>query len=165
MALSGKFSYTNTTDVGAAGKLTPVNVMPVHDYALIEDEPERVIVQNTLGDIDQQERLVFQRSSVNNVPISFANSNPDPNAANIQYGIKLESLYRITSSTDDTFVKDLPITCTLTFKHPTNSLITADVITTILLRTLGALEGDDGTVALLTARLNELMRGSLKPTQ
>lgn len=165
MAITPSFSYTNTDLVPEGAQLAPVAVKPLTNYALIMDEPEKVILQNKTGDLDQIERVVFQKSSIKNVAISEPTPYPDTRSKCVQYGVKLEQYLRLKSSTDDTFIQDEPVTVTITFKHPQMAQVTSDVVADALLRALGALEGESPTATSLTNRINELMRGSLKPTK
>lgn len=162
MAITKGFSYTNKEAGDTSRQVTTVKIQPMLNYALIEDEPTRCVLQNTTGSIDQPERLIFQRSDVKNVPVSFTTANPDPNLANIQYGVKLEAVLRVKSTTDDSFIKDLPITTTITFKHPVSEYMSADDVALQVSRILTALQTNSSDLA---PRINELMRGSLKPTK
>lgn len=162
MAITGKFSYTNDEQTGEA--IQPFVVGPLANYALIEDEPNRCVMQNRTGEVDQIERLIFQKGDVKNVPLSFANPNASPTAANTQYGVKLESLFRKSSSTDDTYVVDDAITVALTIKHPNDKAITPDVVYSVVQRLLGSLYGSEKSVASIKDRLDDLRRGALKPT-
>lgn len=165
MAITGSFSYTNNADVSAAAAVTPKAVKPVANYALIEDEPTRVVMQNTTGTIDQTERIIFQKSDLKNVAMSEATPYPDVKSKCVQYGVKLEQYLRLSSSTEDTFVQDEPITCTITFKHPQVSYVNSDTVYDCLCRALGALSGDTPSATSMKSRINELMRGSLKPQE
>lgn len=163
MAITGKFSYTNNELTGEA--IQPVVVDPLSNYALIEDEPNRCVMQNRTGEVDQIERLIYQKGDVKNVPLSFPNPNASSTAANTQYGIKLESLYRKSSSTDDTYIVDDAVTVALTIKHPNDKAITPDVVYTVIQRLLGSLYGPDKSIESIKSRLDDLRRGALKPTK
>lgn len=167
MAVTYSFGYTNKTNNGQIP--IPFNQMHMVDYyALREDEPCSCRVSNTTAPVDQPELVTYQAQNIKNVPTTIESPNMIKGGECIMYGVKIEELLRGRSDKDDTFVRDIPITANITFKHPVDAAITKDVINVVLARLLSALyeyDGDySGTVVPTGNRINDLMRFALKPT-
>lgn len=160
MAITWKFGYTNDSVVEAGLPMDHINIQPVNQYALKVDEPDECQLSNVTTPIDQPEVLTYQASTVKNIPTKIKVSNPLPTTDGIMYGVRLDEVLRGTSSTDDSFVTDLPIVVNLSVKHPVNSAITAPVIKEVIARLVSALytTGNED-------RITDLMRSALKPTE
>lgn len=154
--MKASFSFKNTTV--SENSVPTVSIDTAADYTIQADEPEYCVLSNltTLG--DEPELITYQCRRVNSISTKIENYNPPKNKAGIQYGVKIDELYRVTSDDKSEVLCDLPVTATLTFTQPSHSLITSDVMEQVLSRLLGALYKSDGTT-----RINELMRLCVKP--
>lgn len=159
MALNSSFGYTNKDARTDAVTLTKLEF--ASDYALREDEPDICSMTNTTSPIDQQEVLSFQYSELKKIPTKAKLANPLPDGAGCMWGVRLDDILRVTSTTDETFVQDLPVVCNISFKHPVHSQITPAVVAEVASRAMSALFYDAGGFD----RINELMRSSLKPVK
>lgn len=159
MAITSSFGYTNTEARQDAVSTQKLEYMDC--YALREDEPDICSMSNTTCPIDQQEILSFQYSELKKIPTKAKITHPIPDGTGCMWGVRVDEVLRLTSSTDETFVQDLPVVCNVSFKHPVHSQITPDIIAAVASRAMSALFYDAGG----SDRVNELMRSSLKPVR
>lgn len=156
--MTSSFGFTNVTD--SAHLITPKNLQLLEEYALKQDEPTVVELDNVTCPLDQGEIVSFKCSNVNRVSTSQEIRNPAKVVTGVQYLAKVEEILRTTSATDADFVVDEPIVAYLTIRHPKSGNITSAHIETVVNRLLGTLTKADGTW-----RFDELMRSALKPTE
>lgn len=154
--MKASFSFKNKTV--SENAVPTVSIDTAADYTIQADEPEYCVLSNltTLG--DEPELVTYQCRKVKTISTKIDNYNPPKNTTGIQYGVKVDELFRVTDDDETEIICDLPITATLTFSQPSHSLITANVMEQVLSRLLGALYKTDGTT-----RINELMRLCVKP--
>lgn len=156
--MTSSFGFTNVTD--STHPITPKSLQLLEEYALKQDEPTVVELDNVTCPLDQGEIVSFKCSNVNKVSTSQEIRNPAKVVTGVQYLAKVEEILRTTSATDADFVVDEPIVAYLTIRHPKSGNITSAHIATVVDRLLGTLMKADGTW-----RFDELMRSALKPTE
>lgn len=145
MALSSSWGFTNTT--ASTASLTPTAV-GMNNYAVTVDDPGNCVLKNVTSPIDQVEVLQFQSQDIANVYQKEKNVNPPKVQDGRQITAKIEAKKRVTSSVDDTFIEDLPVSCNITWRFVKSSNITANDLLTILKRVIGAMqdESTDGYI-------------------
>lgn len=165
MAITTSFGYTDTN----AAKPLSVNIP---DLAYLTDfsmdsrnqKTGEVILTNTTTPIDQPEILRFAIENVANV---YANSNiPSYNRSVTTRGVSLllqvNDILRVSDPGSEcccgqTF--DLPISTHIVLRVPLNQFVTANEVMAVAKRNFAMLfAGADNS-----ARLNELLRGTLSP--
>lgn len=151
------FGFTNVT--ASTHVETPVAIAPVTNYALVQDEPTSVVLDNKTCPIDQGELLSFKCQNVKKVATSQDILFPAPVSTGLQYVIKLEEILSTTDTVDPSYRVDEPIVAYLTIRHPKSGNISSDTIGKVVDRLMGACRKADGSW-----RFNEMMRSSLKPT-
>jgi hypothetical protein len=156
MALSSSFGFTNTTDSSVS--LTPTAI-GMSNYALVTDDPGKCLLKNTTCPIDQVETLTYMCQDINQVNQEEKNVNPPKIQSGRVVTIKMEAKKRVTSSVDDTFIVDYPVSCNVSFRFTKSQYITANDLLTMLKRVVGALQDSsaDGY------RLDDLMMQQLNP--
>lgn len=158
MSLTSSFGFTNVVVSGHT--VAPIDIGPVTNYALKQDEPTSVVMDNKTCPLDQGELLTYKCQDIPKVTTSQLIHNPAKVAAGVQYVIKLEEILRTTSSTDSSFIVDEPVVAYLVVRHQKSGNITSDIVSGIAERLLGACRKEDGTW-----RFDELMRSALKPVE
>lgn len=158
MALTSSFGFTNKSE--ATDKIAHIAMRTKTDYSLNEDGPDRCVVSNKTTPIDQPELVTYQCGEIKKVPTSIDVVNPAANTAGVQYGVRVDEVLRVTSTTNDSFIEDFPIVMNITVKHPRCGMITSAQIDGVFQRLIGALVKADGTT-----RFNDLMRSALKPDE
>lgn len=163
MALELRKPYVDTAISGSPAlklDLAPVN-FPV-DFAVVSDVPGENQITNTTCPTDRPERFRFACSDVKDV---YKGSGIDPNLYTAsRYGtsvlVQLSDVYSIVDTVDPTYQAALPISGHIVLKVPNNQLVTGEVIKAFLGRLC---DGMFNTGVVDTARLQSLVRGSLKP--
>lgn len=156
MALTSSFGFTNTTD--SQVELTPTAV-GMSNYAVVVDDPGRCVLKNTTGPIDQVETLAFMAEDLGSIIQEEKNANPPAVSGGRRITIKMEAKKRVTSSSDDTFAVDYPVSCNVTFRFSKTQYVTAADLLTMLKRVVGALQ-DSSTDGYI---LDQLMMQQLNP--
>lgn len=157
MAKTSSFGYTNKSDVE---RTRPEYLMGlVQNYALVTEDPDQVVVDNTLAPLDQQELITYQSRTLPRINSGVVNNFPATTTAGVQYVVKVEELLS-TIDSDSGVRVDEPITMYVVVKHPRSGNITSDIVTEVWKRLNGALMKSDGTY-----RWAELMRSALKPVE
>jgi len=157
MAKTSSFGYTNKSDVE---RTRPEYLMGlVQNYALVTEDPDQVVVDNTLAPLDQQELITYQSRTLPRINSGVVNNFPATTTAGVQYVVKVEELLSTVDSDSGVRV-DEPITMYVVVKHPRSGNITSDIVTEVWKRLNGALMKSDGTY-----RWAELMRSALKPVE
>lgn len=157
MALSGSYGWTNNT--ASVADVTPTKIDFAADYAVVSDDPMKVLIKNTTSPIDQIETITFQAQELNQITQEERNANPPKVAGGRLVTVKVEDKMRVTSSTDDTFLVDYPVSCSISFRFAKTTSVTATDLETLLKRAIGALQNSsDGSF-----RLNKLMMLQLNP--
>jgi hypothetical protein len=156
MALSSSFGFTNTSD--SSVDLTPTAV-GMSNYALVTDDPGKCLLKNTTCPIDQVETLTFMSQDINQVNQEEKNVNPPKISGGRVITVKLEAKKRVTSSVDDTFVVDYPVSCNVSFRFAKTQYVTSADLLTMLKRVVGALQ-DSSTDGYI---LDDLMMQQLNP--
>lgn len=158
MARTSTFGYTNTDTNEATMNSYALNVPS--NYALLEDEPNQVIIDNKTAPLDQQELITYMAKPVNSVNTRATIQHPSGIKGGIQYVVKVEEVLSTVSTEDENFRVDEPITAYLTVRHPKSGNITSSTITTVVERLLSACRTDSGDW-----RWDDLMRSAIKPTE
>lgn len=156
MALTSSFGFTNTSD--SLVDITPTAI-GMSNYAVVVDDPGRCLLKNITCPIDQVETLSFMSKELNQIVQEEKNSNPPKVAGGRLVTIRLEAKKRVTSSSDDTFIQDFPVSCAVSFRFARTTYVTAADLLTMLKRVLGALQdsSSDGYI------LDQLMMQQLNP--
>jgi hypothetical protein len=158
--LSSSFKYTNTT-AAASKSISLVDMKEVENYALIEDEPNKVQLDNTTAPVDASEVLIYRGKRVDKVNTNLTlPSKTSVVTKGVQYAIQLEGDIVTTDSDDSTFRQDDPVIMYLTVIHPISGFVSDSLLGQHLGRLVSACQKEDGTW-----RFNELMRLGLKPTE
>lgn len=163
MALRLNVPYTDTPVSGSPTLnlgLMPVN-FPV-DFSVMEDVAGEVIVTNSTCAVDRPERFRFAASDVKDV---YKGTDIDPNLytpsrRGVSVVIQLTDVYSLTDDTNTSYQAALPVSGHLVLKMPNNALLTGDMVKTFLSRLV---DGAFTTGLVDTARLQSLLRGSLRP--
>lgn len=156
MAIAYSWGFTNNSD--SSYTLTPKKVEPSY-YAVTVDDPGKCIMKNTTSPIDQQEVITYQASDISIVQQTDKNLYPPKVVEGRVITVKLEEKLRLTSSTDDTFMVDLPVNCNVTFRFTKSQYITEALLKGLLARLVGALQNEtDGS-----SRIGKMMRMQLNP--
>lgn len=158
MSYTSSFGFTNND---ASTKLvTPKKIGVMDNYALKQDEPTQVVLDNKTCKLDMPESLTFMCTDLKKVSTVNEVQHPSSVTSGVQYVIKLDEILTTTSTTDATYRVDEPVVAYLTIRHQKSGNVTPDLIGTIVERLLGACRKEYGTW-----RFNELMRSALKPTE
>lgn len=152
--MNAEFSFSNTANRTTEFKVAKIDTGV---YATREDEPQSCTIVNTTTPIDQPEVLTFQCGTLKRVPSKIVNQYPAPVETGVQYGVRLDELLRVTSDGGEEMF-DLPMTATITFRHPSNAAITAGTVELMLSRLIGALYKSD-----TETRINDMMRMAIRP--
>lgn len=137
MAIVTSWGFTNTTD-------SSLNLVPTaldwDNYAVTTDDPDRCVLKNTTSPIDQVETISFLSQELGTINQDEKNYNP-PKVTNARaVTIKVEDKKRVTSTTDDFAVVDLPASCNITWRFSKNSNLTDQDLLEMLKRAVGALQ-------------------------
>jgi hypothetical protein len=156
MSLTSSFGFTNITD--STVDLTPTAI-GMSNYAVTVDDPGKCVLKNTTCPIDQVETLAFMSQDLNQITQEEKNANPPKVSGGRYITCKMEAKKRVTSSTDDTFIEDYPVSCNVSFRFAKNSNVTSADLLTMLKRVVGALQDSsaDGYI------LDQLMMQQLNP--
>jgi hypothetical protein len=158
MAISGSWGFTNTT--ASLHDLIPVVIDTASKYAVTTDTVGKTVIRNVTSPQDQEEVITYQGQDIKKVVQTLKNSNPPRNEAGRTINVKLEAKKRLTSSTDDTFVVDLPVSIDLTFRFTKSQYLTSSDLELLLTRMIGALRDSDDSG---NTRLDNLMLGQYNP--
>jgi hypothetical protein len=156
MAKSAAFSYTNKT--AGTNTVTPLALNLPANYALTRDEADVVQMSNKTAPIDAEELVQFRSRNLPEMSTFAHIQNPSPVKTAMEYSLRLDEVLSITDSADASYRVDEPITCTVTFRHARNGLITNSVIGEVFLRAISSLMKADGSW-----RFEDLMRSAERP--
>lgn len=156
MAISGSYGYTNTSKAS-----TGFDAVVIDDsiYAIVTDEPGLCVMKNTTSPIDQPEVISYIAQEKTTISLTEQNQHPAASTNARMITVKVENLKRMTSSVDDTYITDLPLTCNITWRFARNAAFTKDDLIAILERALGAIRDSDGT----GSRLDNMMMLQVNP--
>lgn len=164
MAKSVDYGYTDTAIDGVTPPVNFVRGLPNFgvDWAEIPNGKGEFLIKNLTSPRDQEERIRIAYSEVANIyngsGISSAFQSPSTKGGNIL--IQLNEVWSETDDTDLTYRVDVPFQAHLVIKFANASFVTAEAVEEALSRLISAVY-ESGAVT--TARLNALLRGSLKP--
>lgn len=154
--LDSSFSFTNTT---AGGTVSTVALGLATNYAKTMDEPTEARITNKTASLDQGELITYRSREIPKVTTDLQVLYPARVLNGVEFGIRIDELYRTTDETTGLIVCDEPIVATLTVRCPKSSNMTSEVITEVVSRLLGA--AYDQTAKQY--RWDDLMRSSLIP--
>lgn len=160
MAITGSFGWTNNTD--SSNNVTPILIDMFHNYAITEDTAGKCVAKNITTPIDQSEVITYQGQDVNVIKQSEVNAHPAQVQSGRQINVKVETKKRLSSSVDDSFIQDLPVTCDITFRFIKNQYITKDDLILVLRRAIGALYDSDDKGG---TRLDNMMMMQFNPNK
>lgn len=152
------FGFTNTTAMTGVSAV-PVEIKPVANYGKVQDEPTCVMLQNKTAPLDQGELLTYRHNEMKDVKSDQVIQNPAKVRNGVQYVIKLDEIIRTTDASG-AIVCDEPVVAYITIRHQKSGNISSAIVTTVLLRLLGAIFKEDGTT-----RFDDLMRSALVPVE
>lgn len=160
MAADAMFGYEDSKSSSPLSFTDIPNLDYSSDFAVAEQTAKQVIMVNTTTPVDQVESLKFSIQDVNNI---YANTNIDPTLyAPSKKGksvvCSLQDTARITNSTTNTHV-DYPIKAHFVLQFPVSTSISASDMLKVAKRMFALAFNGANT----NARLNELMRGVMKP--
>lgn len=158
MAIVSSWGFTNAT--AASHDVTPVLIDTAAKYAVTTDAPGKCVIKNITSPIDQVEVITYQAQDIDRVSQSENNAHPPMVKAGRSINVKLEAKKRLTSTTDDTFVQDLPVSVGITFKFVKNSEVNSADLLTLLSRAIGALFDSDDSG---NSRIDNMMLMQLNP--
>jgi hypothetical protein len=157
MAITGSYGYTNVTE--STVDLTPVAV-GLSNYAVTQDDPGKCSMKNVTSPIDQVETISFFCQEIGKITQEEENVHPAPEGEehNRMITARLEAKKRLSSSVDDTFCIDQPISTNVSWRFPKSQYITSQDLIVQLKRLIGALQdqSDDGYIIdmLMMQQLN-----------
>lgn len=159
--------YTDTTlspDTSASLTLLRGPVNTGIDFAVQSNKPGEVVLVNITSPADRVEKFRFGFTDVADI---YKGSGIDPayygpSRKGVSVVVQLTEVQRISDSIDVKYNVDLPISCHLVIKVPSNEFITAAVVETAIKRMLSGLYPKGATTL---TRLTSLLRGSLVPPE
>lgn len=159
MAITPTWNYT-----AAEGSFTPsLGKLAVSaDFALKDQSAGEVVLTNKTSPVDAPETLRFATTRINNI---YANTGIDKAYQSLsKEGVSLliqdNTILRLIDGTTLASVADLPISCHIVVKYPRHPEITEDKVLAAIKRNFSSCFSDADT----SARVKELIRGSLKPS-
>lgn len=157
--LTTGFQYTNTTE-SETKAVTLYNMGETTNYALVEDEPTKVVLDNITAPVNASELLQYRAKRVNSVNTKLSlPAKSDVTQKAVQYAIQLDGDIVTTDSADATFRHDDPVIMYVTVIHPLSPYITDTLLGQHFSRLVSAMQKEDGSW-----RFKEIMRSALKPT-
>lgn len=154
MALTGSYGYTNTTP--SEYPVYPIALGIDDNYAVTVDDPGKCVLKNTTSPIDQAEEIIFLAQDINYVAQEEKNMYPPKVRAGRSLTVKVENKKRMTSSTDDTFTEDDPISCNISWRFLKSRNITHEDLLAAYLRAGGAIFDENGQSILAALMLEQL---------
>lgn len=161
MAKSGSYGYT----AAAATKNIAVPDIDFETQFTVDTfEPTKVGITNLTSPTDQADHLTFQYMSIADVykGSSIDPSVYSPNRKGISVATVLKDVMRVTDSGDPSYQMDLPIKVSLSVVLPQNPYLNASAVDTAIKRCFAAWYPKG---AVTTARIDALIRGSMKPSE
>lgn len=156
MSRTSSFSFTNTT--ANTHTVSPVNLGVVTNYALTQETANSAVLSNKTAAIDAEEIISYRSRLLDQIDNDLNIQNPSRVKKGIQYQIQVQDTLTTTDSDDPTFRLDEPIVASIIVRHGRSGNITADHVTQVVKRLLGAIVRADGTF-----RFDDLMRGAERP--
>lgn len=135
------------------------------DFAVTSDKPGEVILTNVTSPLDRAETIRFALTQIKDV---YTNTDIDaaykaPSHQGVSLVAQVSDVWRYSDSSNLALPAiDLPLSAHLVLKVPKSSYITADQYLSLVKRAF-SLMFDTGAVT--SARLLEMLKGSLDPNQ
>lgn len=127
-----------------------------------------IVINNTTTPMDQPERVRFALSNIKNIydGTDVSLSSRAVSQAGVSLLVQLNDILRVTPDQGETCCcepgyMDFPISTHIVIRTPLTQYITADTVMTVVKRNIAFLFGAGSDVT--SARLNEMLRGSLLP--
>lgn len=161
MSKSISWNHSDTT-VTAVGAFTPDSLNYAANFAKREGKDSDITLVNTTGPADRAETVRYAVSRINNV---YSGTSVDPSAFSTSKRgasvlVQINDILSVTESTS-ALRYDLPISAHLVVKTPLDEVITAEVLTHIVQRLIGATYEQSGKT--VGERLAKLIRGAVTP--
>lgn len=155
------WNHTDTTGVTTVGAIQPETLNFSKDFSKKISAPGELVLTNTTSTLGRPETIRTAYSRISNI---YTGTDVDPSYyAQTKSGasvlIQLNDIVTVTN-TDNTVI-DLPLSCHLVVKVPFHEVITADVLNTLVNRTMGA--GYEQGGSSLGERLTAMIRGAVAP--
>jgi hypothetical protein len=160
MAIVSSFGYTNTT--ASTNTVAPVAVGVSTNYTVDKGTSGKVTIKNLTSPVDQVEAITIMSRDQNWLTQVEPTAFPVKTVPFRMVTVKVEGKKRVTSTTDDTFVQDYPVTTNISFRFPVTAYVTAADLREQLLRLCEVLAINDPTAP--TSRIQKLMLNQLDPT-
>lgn len=154
--LTSSFSFTNTTE-GATVPTTALGLST--NYAKTMDEPTEARITNKTAALDQAELITYRSREIPKVSTDLQVLYPARVLNGVEFGVRIDELYRTTDEQSGLIICDEPIVATLTIRCPKSSNMSDEVIDEVVSRLLGSVY--DQTAKAY--RWGDLMRSSLIP--
>lgn len=129
------------------------------NYAMVEDTPKQVVLDNTTASYDQQEIIMIRRRNVGQIQHELNIQYPSPQKGGILYAY--EAQQTVVEELQDGTRIDHPVRMYLTVVHDKSGCITDQVLDTQLRRLISAIPVNQNGLFLLT----KTARGALRPTE
>lgn len=164
MAYTTTFGYSDS--VATKLNLAIPTLSYNQDFSVRSEKADEVVLVNTTTPIDQPETLRFATQTIGNIynGTQVAAENRSVSQRGIQLLSQLNDILRVVPEDGDgccgVTAFDLPIGSHLVVKVPLNQYVTPDLVLQVVLRNVAMMF--NGSVT--SERLNELLRGALKPS-
>lgn len=152
-----EFSFQNNT---TGLSIPTVDLGLVDNYAKIMDEPNEVRLTNLTASADQGELVTTRSRRINRVATELQIMYPARVEAGVEYGARLDEILRIYDA-NGVILCDLPIVCSVNFKHALSPYITDAIIEQVY----GRMNGVCYSQTEKKFRFGEWMRQALSPRQ
>lgn len=163
MALVLTHPYTDTPVSGVTSLSMPLSVLNFpKDFSVKSEQPGEVVLTNLTCPTDRPERFRFAISEVADI---YRGSAIDvnlytPTRRGVSVVAALTEVLNISDDVVATYQAAIPVSAHIVLKLPNNALITGTEVKALVGRLCDSLFS---TGVVDTARLDALMRGSLKP--
>lgn len=162
MAISKSYGFPTT---GSTNALSVYGLDP-SSLVLKSAEPNRVVMESKNSPFDTPETWTFGCTPIRDI---YRGSGIAPSARpysprGVQLLIKLNSFYTLTDAEKEDWLKVIPFSAWQVIQFPLISWLTASDLVTMLRRQMGGILPYNVQSSGNTARLEELIRGSLVPS-
>jgi hypothetical protein len=154
MALTTEFKFTNTTQ-SLTKSLNLFDCKEASYTGRRSTATETLVANNTTG-LEGDELVKYRSNRIAQVNTDLKLSKAAVNVTGVSYGVEVHATLVSTDSADPKYRQEMPIVCSLTFRHPLDSKITEAHIKTIMARAVSYMIKEDNTT-----RISALMGGPI----
>lgn len=165
--MSSSFGYTDS--VTTTKNVAVPQLSYAKDFSVKTETPSEVVITNVTSPLDQPETIRF---AVQNVKDIYNGTAVDPTAMSVSRNglslvVQVNDILRVTPTEGEACCcgqgyMDFPISTHIVVRTPVAQYIDADTVMTVVKRNISALFGEGADVT--SARLNQMLRGALKPS-